>query len=72
MQIRGWERDLQTDPEDTEAEADILDFIYDPGNTRGHLSLFNQAIHTYWLMKCLLAKAIQCAHPPEFKVWPKT
>jgi hypothetical protein len=72
MQIRGWERDLQTDPEDTEAEADILDFIHDPGNTRGRLSLFNQAIHTYWLMKCLLAKAIQSAHPPEFKVRPKT
>lgn len=40
-QIRGWERDLQTDPEDTEVEAEILDFIHDPGNTRGRLSVFN-------------------------------
>ena len=71
-QIRGWERDLQTDPEDNEAEADILDFIQDPGNTRGRLTLFNQTIHTYWLVKCLLAKAIQSAHPLEFKVQPKT
>ena len=72
MQIHGWERELQTDMEDTEAETDILDFIHDPGNTRGRLSLFNQTIHTYWLVKCLLAKAIQSAHPPEFKVQPKT
>ena len=71
-QIRGWERELQINPEDNEAAADILDFIQDPGNTRGRFTLFNQTIHTYWLMKCLLAKAIQSAHPPEYKVQPKT
>ena len=32
QEIRGWERDLHTDPEDLETEAEILDFISDPGN----------------------------------------
>ena len=47
QEIRGWEQDIQTDPEDNEIEAEILDFITDPGNTRGRLTLFQQTIHTY-------------------------
>ena len=62
-QIRGWERDLQIEPEDNEVEAEILDFIQDPGNTRGRLTLLNQTIHTYWLVKCFLAKAMQIFQP---------
>ena len=58
QEIRGWEKEIQIDPEDNEAEAEILDFITDPGNTRGRLTLFNQTIHTYWIVKCLIAKAI--------------
>ena len=59
QEIRGWEREIQTDPEDNETEAEILDFIIDPGNARGHLTLFNQTIRTYLIVKCLIAKAIQ-------------
>ena len=59
QEICGWEREIQTDPEDLEAETEILDFITDPGNTRGHLTSFHQTIHTYWILKCLLAKAMQ-------------
>ena len=58
QEIRGWERDIQTDLEDNETEAEILEFIMDPGNTRGRLTLFNQTIHTCWIVKCLLAKAM--------------
>ena len=31
----------------------------DPGNTRGHMSLYKQALHVYWVMKRLLAKAME-------------
>ena len=37
----------------------------DPGNTRGRLTLFQQTVHTYWLVKCLIAKAIQSFHPGQ-------
>ena len=40
-----------------------MDFITDPRNTRGRLSLLNQTVHTYWIMKCVLAKAMQIFHP---------
>ena len=63
QEIRGWERDIQIDPEDNETETEIMDFITDPGNTRGRLTLFQQTIHTYWILKCLLAKAMQ-SFPP--------
>lgn len=70
QEIRGWEREIQTDPEDNEAEAEILDFITDPGNTRGRLTLLNQTIHTYWIMKCLIAKAMQSLPLVRFKTDP--
>ena len=63
QEIRGWEKEIQIEPEDIAAEEDALDFIKDPANTRGRLSLFQQTIHTYWTMKCLLAKAMQ-SFPP--------
>lgn len=31
----------------------------DPGNTRGHLTLYKQALHMYWVMKHLLARAME-------------
>ena len=48
-----------------------MDFVTDPGNTRGRLSLFNQTIHTYWIMKCFLAKAIHSILPSREKQEPK-
>jgi len=34
------------------------ELIMDPGYTHGHLTLFRQFIHLYWLMKCIVAKAM--------------
>ena len=34
-----------------------MDFITKLGNIKGRLSLFHQSIHTYWTLKCVLAKA---------------
>lgn len=31
----------------------------DPGNTRGRMTLYKQALHVYWVMKRLLAKAME-------------
>ena len=36
-----------------------MEFVNDLGNTRGHISLFHQSIHTYWTLKCVLAKALR-------------
>ena len=48
-----------------------MDFITNPSNTHGHLSLFHQTIHTYWIVKCLLAKAMQSFPPHQEKIEPK-
>ena len=48
-----------------------MDFVLNPENTRGRLSLFNQIVHTYWIMKCLLAKAIQSLHRSSETQEPK-
>ena len=58
------------EPEDNEAEAEILYFITYPGHTRGHLTLFNQTVHTYWIVKCLIAKSIQSNQPIHDKIEP--
>jgi len=33
--------------------------LLDPRNTRGRLTLYNQALHMYWVMKHLLARAME-------------
>lgn len=33
--------------------------LHDPGNTRARMSLFKQSLHIYWVMKGLLAKALE-------------
>ena len=63
QEIKRWEKEIHTDLEDQETKAEILDFITDPGNTRGRLTLFQQTVHTYQILKSLLAKAIQSIHP---------
>ena len=35
------------------------EMIRDPGNTRGKLTLYRQSLHIYWVLKCLLAKAME-------------
>ena len=48
-----------------------MDFITNPGNTMGRLTLFQQTIHTYWIVKCLLAKAMQSFPPNPARTEPK-
>ena len=38
--IQGWERESNSKEEDIEAQEENMDFVADPGNTRGRLSLF--------------------------------
>jgi len=33
--------------------------LHDPGNTKGRMSLFKQSLHMYWVMKRLMAKALE-------------
>lgn len=45
-----------------QSDSEMEDWEYllpDPGNTRGHMTLYKQALHVYWVMKRLLAKAME-------------
>lgn len=45
--------------EDLEPEMEEWrDLIRDLGNTRGIMTLYKQALHVYWVLKHLLAKAV--------------
>lgn len=33
--------------------------IADPGNTRSHSSLYKKALHVYWVVKRIMAKAME-------------
>ena len=56
--IHGWEVHTDSEEEDMDAQLSQMDFLTDPGSTRGRVSLFQQSVKTYWKMKCLLAKAM--------------
>lgn len=51
------ENKVLEEPSDPEMEWNTL--ISDPGNTRGCLTLYKQALHMYWIMKHLLARAME-------------
>ena len=58
--IHEWEghaRAKQEEEEDIVVEELNL-IITDPSHTQGIISLFHHSIRTYWLMKCLMVKAI--------------
>ena len=63
--IHGCEK--QSDEEDTDIQEQQarIDFIYDPGSTRGRVSLFQQTIKTYWKIKCVLARAMMSMQEKE-------
>lgn len=45
-----------------DSEMEDWEFLLpDSGNTRSRMTLFKQAIHVYWVMKQLLAKALEQA-----------
>ena len=54
--IQGWERESNHDEDEIKQQEATMDFLLDPRNTRGRLSLFHQSIHTYWILKCVLEK----------------
>lgn len=44
----------------SESEMENWEYLLpDPGNTRGNMTLYKQALHVYWVMKKLLAKAME-------------
>jgi len=38
---------------------DWMDLMPDPGHTRGRMTLYKQSLHLYWVMKRLMAKAME-------------
>jgi len=42
-----------------EEMGDLEFLLHDPGHTRGRMSLIKQSLHIYWVMKGLLAKALE-------------
>jgi len=45
-----------------QSDSEMKDWEYllsDPGNTRGHMTLYKQTLHVYWIMKRLLAKEME-------------
>lgn len=56
--IQNMEEEAIQSQSDSEME-DWLSNVQDPGNTRGRLSLLKQSLHLYWVMKRLLAKALE-------------
>lgn len=43
----------------TSETEEWAEMVRDPGNTRGRLTLYRQSLHIYWVLKCLLAKAME-------------
>lgn len=48
---------LQEQSEEDMEDCEFL--IHDPGHTRGRISLFKQSLHIYWVVKGLMAKALE-------------
>lgn len=60
--IRRIIQDLEEEVAQAQSGSEMEDWEYllpDPGNTRGRMTLYKQALHLYWLMKRLLAKAME-------------
>ena len=58
--INGWETEVlnNLEREDEMASEDMQNVVNDTGRTQGQISLFQQSVRTYWLIKCLLAMAV--------------
>lgn len=60
--IRKIIQNLEEEAIQAQSESEMEDWeflIPDPGNTRGRMTLFKQSIHVYWVMRRLLAKAME-------------
>lgn len=56
--IDAMEERVLEEPSDPEMD-DWASQLPDPGHTRGRLTLYRRALHTYWVLKHLLAKAME-------------
>lgn len=56
--IQEMEANVMEEQSDSEIE-EYAEVIRDPGNTRGRLRLYRKTLHIYWVLKCLLAKALE-------------
>lgn len=56
--IDAMEEKVLKEPSDPEMNDWSLQ-LPDPGHTRGRLTLYRRALHTYWVLKHLLAKAME-------------
>jgi len=52
------ESSILEEQSDSEIE-ELAEEVTDPGNTRGRMTLYRQSLHIYWVLKCLLAKALE-------------
>lgn len=60
--IRRIIQNMEDEAIQAQLESEMEDWellVHDPGNTRGRMSLFKQSLHMYWVMKRLLAKALE-------------
>lgn len=58
--IAEWEEDINQQASVDEAELEDWKLLVpDLGNTSGRGTQFKQTLHLYWLMKCLLSKAME-------------
>lgn len=60
--IRRIIRHLEEEAIQRQSESELEDWEYilsNPGNTRGRMTLYKQTLHVYWVMKRLLAKAME-------------
>ena len=53
-----WEEDAIQAQSEEEME-DWVATMPDPGHTRGRMTLYKQSLHLYWVMKRLMAKALE-------------
>lgn len=47
------------------------DLISDPGNTKGRMTLYKKTLHVYWVLKRLLAKALEQVAGEMAKACPR-
>lgn len=53
-----WEEEAIQAQSEEEMEEWIT-LMLDPGHTRGRMTLYKQSLHLYWVMKRLMAKALE-------------
>jgi len=62
-QIAGWERELNSISKNQEVPREEWErMVLDPGNAWSHNSFFNKTLQQYWIMKHVVARAMNLNH----------